>query len=1012
MEYEVFLSFRGPDVRTNFADFLYKYLGRSNIRTFLDDEELRKGEEIAPSLLKAIEESKVYIPIISRGYASSKWCLQELAKMAECCGDRGSGGCHILLPIFYMVEPRDVRHVEEGSFVRAFQRHSDKYSVETVQEWRKALQEVGRMKGWHVTESDRQGAIIDQVFFKVWSKLRMDYMLVTDDLIGMDSHLAKMKELLQLDYKGVKVIGIHGMGGIGKTTIAKALYNEFRGRFDRCCFVEDVRETLSTKIDGVVSLQRKIVRNILQLSECKVEDSNEGIHIIKHAFGVDHPRIEDDPLSMEFVKAASCHPLSLKVIGSLLFRRDESFWKEKLKQLQDVLPEEVQERLRISYSTLSYGEQQIFLDIACFLVGEDKTKSFHMWNSCGYHPEIAVTTLAQRSLIKINKMDESEEFWMHDHLIDLGKSIVREEDVECPWKRSRIWCNEDALDILAHKKGTDRLKAIRIEIRDKTFKLTESHFANLSQLRYLKVVNGNFEGNFETILPNIRWLEMWGCNSNPMNCDMKKLVVFDLHVSRVTNGWIGWENIKVAHNLKSICLRQCNNMRWAPDLTQCVELELIDIRVCEHMLGVLHIGNSQNLKVLRISNTHLNDVTGDLGMLQNLQEITVRGWRLNRLPDGIERLSSLVDLSIPTRISSCNEPRMLPTSLKRLQLTFPFVRNLMDLKNLEEMDLHCYRHHFPRDMRKKLPKLTSLMLTCFRGESMLDEADAPSSSCGGLPSSLINLEIKSSKALKKLPSLGNLCNLRVLFLWETSMREIPGLGKLVMLETLKIVDAPCLVNLDGLGHQGLLTRLILEKCDLLVKLPDLSCLKQLQFLDILGCTQLTGVCGVENLECLIKVTMDERLKVNPATKDRRGVQSNLPRTTSTSTSSNNDVTKTVTPLATTMGTRPQPHDAADITKRLDTPHLVTSEQASTVTLRKTPDKAKAPQPSHSVPTRRTARIRAAHHAGCPLVTLPVAHHVATAQASPTSVSEASRPLSAPPASTTRPQPAPTPERHA
>ncbi|CAN1754020.1 Disease resistance protein L6 [Linum perenne] len=781
MEYEVFLSFRGPDVRTNFADFLYKYLGRSNIRTFLDDEELRKGEEIAPSLLKAIEESKVYIPIISRGYASSKWCLQELAKMAECCGDRGSGGCHILLPIFYMVEPRDVRHVEEGSFVRAFQRHSDKYSVETVQEWRKALQEVGRMKGWHVTESDRQGAIIDQVFFKVWSKLRMDYMLVTDDLIGMDSHLAKMKELLQLDYKGVKVIGIHGMGGIGKTTIAKALYNEFRGRFDRCCFVEDVRETLSTKIDGVVSLQRKIVRNILQLSECKVEDSNEGIHIIKNRV---------------------CKHKVLIVLDDVDYRFK---FDNILGKLED------------------FGSGSRFI----------------------------VTTRDKR-------MDESEEFWMHDHLIDLGKSIVREEDVECPWKRSRIWCNEDALDILAHKKGTDRLKAIRIEIRDKTFKLTESHFANLSQLRYLKVVNGNFEGNFETILPNIRWLEMWGCNSNPMNCDMKKLVVFDLHVSRVTNGWIGWENIKVAHNLKSICLRQCNNMRWAPDLTQCVELELIDIRVCEHMLGVLHIGNSQNLKVLRISNTHLNDVTGDLGMLQNLQEITVRGWRLNRLPDGIERLSSLVDLSIPTRISSCNEPRMLPTSLKRLQLTFPFVRNLMDLKNLEEMDLHCYRHHFPRDMRKKLPKLTSLMLTCFRGESMLDEADAPSSS--------FNLEIKSSKALKKLPSLGNLCNLRVLFLWETSMREIPGLGKLVMLETLKIVDAPCLVNLDGLGHQGLLTRLILEKCDLLVKLPDLSCLKQLQFLDILGCTQLTGVCGVENLECLIKVTMDERLKVNPATK--------------------------------------------------------------------------------------------------------------------------------------------------
>ncbi|CAN1165438.1 Disease resistance protein L6 [Linum perenne] len=41
VEYEVFLSFRGPDVRTNFADFLHKYLVHTKIRTFLDNEDLR-----------------------------------------------------------------------------------------------------------------------------------------------------------------------------------------------------------------------------------------------------------------------------------------------------------------------------------------------------------------------------------------------------------------------------------------------------------------------------------------------------------------------------------------------------------------------------------------------------------------------------------------------------------------------------------------------------------------------------------------------------------------------------------------------------------------------------------------------------------------------------------------------------------------------------------------------------------------------------------------------------------
>ncbi|CAN1326184.1 Disease resistance protein L6 [Linum perenne] len=85
VEYEVFLSFRGPDVRTNFADFLHKYLVHTKIRTFLDNEDLRKGEKMAPSLVKAIKESKVYIPILSPDYASSKWCLQELSQMVKCC---------------------------------------------------------------------------------------------------------------------------------------------------------------------------------------------------------------------------------------------------------------------------------------------------------------------------------------------------------------------------------------------------------------------------------------------------------------------------------------------------------------------------------------------------------------------------------------------------------------------------------------------------------------------------------------------------------------------------------------------------------------------------------------------------------------------------------------------------------------------------------------------------------------------------------------------------------------
>ncbi|OWM68473.1 hypothetical protein CDL15_Pgr024613 [Punica granatum] len=77
--YEVFLSFRGPDTRKVFADFLYLSLKDAGVDAFRDSDELHVGEDIGPELLDRIERSKISIPIFSENYASSKWCLREIA---------------------------------------------------------------------------------------------------------------------------------------------------------------------------------------------------------------------------------------------------------------------------------------------------------------------------------------------------------------------------------------------------------------------------------------------------------------------------------------------------------------------------------------------------------------------------------------------------------------------------------------------------------------------------------------------------------------------------------------------------------------------------------------------------------------------------------------------------------------------------------------------------------------------------------------------------------------------
>ncbi|CAN1189748.1 Disease resistance protein L6, partial [Linum perenne] len=150
VEYEVFLSFRGPDTRSQITEILYRFLVHSKIHTFKDDDEMRKGEGIWPTLVKAINQSKVYVPILSENYAHSKWCLNELAEIVECWTRDNR---HVILPIFYMVDPRDVRH-QSGPYQEAFEQHEKRFDPSIIQTWKNALKKIGDLKGWHVKNNN------------------------------------------------------------------------------------------------------------------------------------------------------------------------------------------------------------------------------------------------------------------------------------------------------------------------------------------------------------------------------------------------------------------------------------------------------------------------------------------------------------------------------------------------------------------------------------------------------------------------------------------------------------------------------------------------------------------------------------------------------------------------------------------------------------------------------------------------------------------------------------------
>ena len=101
-------------------DHLYKALRGKGINTFRDNEKLERGKPISLELLKVIEESRFTIVILSKDYASSPQCLDELAKIIACKEDMGM----IVLPVFHYVEPSYVRK-QMRTFAQAFVKHEE-----------------------------------------------------------------------------------------------------------------------------------------------------------------------------------------------------------------------------------------------------------------------------------------------------------------------------------------------------------------------------------------------------------------------------------------------------------------------------------------------------------------------------------------------------------------------------------------------------------------------------------------------------------------------------------------------------------------------------------------------------------------------------------------------------------------------------------------------------------------------------------------------------------------------
>ncbi|KAI9111687.1 hypothetical protein K1719_017377 [Acacia pycnantha] len=161
----LFISF-AADTRSGFTSHLEASFTRHGIVPFLDHK-IERGDEIFPALLRAIKLSKISIIVFSKYYATSKWCLDELAKIMECERNREQ----VVIPVFYRIKPSEVRE-QSGTYEAAFAEHERCYQRRGVRQWRNTMKDAANLSGWDISSyGGSESQLVDEITSVVKKKI-------------------------------------------------------------------------------------------------------------------------------------------------------------------------------------------------------------------------------------------------------------------------------------------------------------------------------------------------------------------------------------------------------------------------------------------------------------------------------------------------------------------------------------------------------------------------------------------------------------------------------------------------------------------------------------------------------------------------------------------------------------------------------------------------------------------------------------------------------------------------